>query len=423
MKKIICFVLSISLILSLSSSVLAADIKATPDAVTSAVKWVSSETQFEELFNVNKGSSVTTHVLEQHKQASTYASAKTTEEYVYTFDIDGDGSVRPITVTGVLEPFEYGELTVEMGTLRGNSVINGVRCSVYAVVQLAESLNKMNAGITIVPEKSSVEEYLYFFIGDPIITQEMLPEWVCDEDEESRGLAVQAESFANRSSSDYVFKGSNPSSGTIGSAYQLIEFYHNSSYNRSCVGVYSNAAAIESNMSVFGYASTIVSSMKIGMTANVNYAPYIDCVHNIPEDADSGEELFNTSFISGVLSIVSDVFDVSAVFITPLEALLEALADRNRVSISISNAGTNSSVLFEYTKNPFIMEDVNFDNAPMPITFQLDSATNATGYFSAYAELEYYTVIIPSDPNAFPMYYTSPGSPAYTSTYPIYVTS
>lgn len=67
------------------------------------------------------------------------------------------------------------------------------------------------------------------------------------------------------------------------------------------------------------------------------------------------------------------------------------------------------------------MEDVNFDNAPMPVTFQLDTSTSGNGYFSAYSEIEYYTVIIPDDPNALPMFYTTPGGSAATSSYQIYV--
>ena len=186
MKKVLCVVLSVALLLCIASSVQAAETQIFPETATTTIKWVSDETKFEELFSIAQLTSCSTHELGRNNQNSTYSTDKTL--FVYTFDVDGEGLVAPITVTGVLKPYEYGDLTVEMGTLRGRATINGISCSVYAVVQRAGSQNMMNAGVTIVPENTaSVADYLYFFIGDPIITSEMLPDWIFEENKNVLG--------------------------------------------------------------------------------------------------------------------------------------------------------------------------------------------------------------------------------------------
>lgn len=423
MKKIVSLMLSLVLLFTFPCTAFAAGIVTNQEEYSTTVKWVSDETKFDELFPDALHSPDATQVLECSATRSASSSGGE-NQYVYSFDIDGAGKIDPISVSGALETCTLNGHMIQMGVLYGTQIINDVLCSVYAVVQKSESDNKMYAGVTVVPTgTSSLDDYIYFYLGDPIVTKDMLPQWVFEDDSKVAMYTNQAEASAAASYSGYTLKGSSPSSGSIGTAYQLVEFYHNTSYNRSCVGVYSNAELVENSMSSFGLASTIVSSLKIGMKANASYAPYIDCVHNIPEDADTGEELFNTDFISDVISIVSDIFEIGSVYTTPLETLLEALANSNRVDISISNAGTNTSVLFEYTTNLLYMEDVKFDDAPMPVTFQLDSATSSNGYFSAYSEIEYYTVIIPDDPNALPMFYTTPGGSATTSSYKIYVTN
>ncbi len=155
---------------------------------------------------------------------------------------------------------------------------------------------------------------------------------------------------------------------------------------------------------------------------NASSVPYIVNIHNIPTSADGGEDFIDTSYISYLTGLLSDVFDIAGSYFAPFEILMDALSDNNRVDVTVSASGTNTSVLFDYSTNPFYMEDVNFDNTPMPVTFNL--GTSVTGYspFTAYTSIEYYTVYIPTY-SSYPVYLSFEGVDASSYAYSLRVTN
>lgn len=73
---------------------------------------------------------------------------------------------------------------------------------------------------------------------------------------------------------------------------------------------------------------------------------------------------------------------------------MDALSDNDKVDVSVFTSGTDSSVTFDYNTNPLYSENVNFDDFPMIVTFNLASADPAYGFFAAYSELTYMVTYI-----------------------------
>lgn len=389
----------------------------------SSIYWVDNEERFANLFGNYEVSSVVQEISYAVKQNQRTAETDGFSAN-YSFDIDGNGPIAPVQVNGVLKEVRYTEtLVLQEGIMRGSTEINGTQYKVNAVVQKEVNGSRVYTGVTMMPETAEcLDDYIFFALGDPIISADMLPEWFGDDDDHSTISAAPQEGNVDlRSTTGYTFKGSDTAGfssgfGISGNA-QLLEFYHNGTINRSCVGVTSNTTAVTEYFEVGGIADTIVSSLEIGLQGKSSNVPYIVNVHEIPEDSDDGSDFIDTDYISYLTGFLSDVFDIAGSYFAPFEILLDALSQNNRVDVSVFTSGTDSSVTFDYSTNIFYMEDVKFDNAPMLVTFNLASADPAYGYFSAYSNIEYYTVYIPSAPSSMPVYLSIDGAGAATSYY------
>ena len=387
----------------------------------SSIYWIDDEERFENLFGDYTAASAVQEIsyADNINQRNTDANGLSAS---YSFDIDGNGPIAPVEVNGVLKEVRYNDaLILQEGIMRGNAEINGVMYKVNAVVQKEVNGTRVYTGVTMMPETAeSLDDYIFFALGDPIITADMLPEWFGnDENNSTISVAPQESAVDLQSTTGYTFKGSDTAAfssgfGIDGDA-QLLEFYHNGTINRSCVGVTSNTTAVTEYFEVGGIADTIVSNLEIGLQGKSSNVPYIVNVHEIPEDSDDGSDFIDTDYIGYLTGFLSDVFDIAGSYFAPFEILMDALSQNNRVDVSVFTSGTDTSVTFDYSTSIFYMEDVKFDNAPMLVTFNLASADPAYGYFSAYSNIEYYTVYIPSAPSSMPVYLSIDGAAAETS--------
>ena len=441
MKKLRLFSLFLAVCMVFSSSALAISTEAILSE-KAEVYWIDNIDNFTALFGLEVGmepqstendTHTATHTLYiEPSQHNNIAGKKTEEQEIdatYTFDIDGSGANTPITVKGKLKTYEHKDgLIIQMGLLTGTATIGGTSCAIRAVVQKEVEGNAINAGITIAPDNArGLEDYVFFSIGEGIVTVDMLPEWVVSGHSSlGEDIKMGTELPQRISSGSYELLSATghafDSGFEVPGLAQWTEFYHNPDINRLCVGTISFTEAVDDYFSSGGLSSTIVSSLEIGVKSEARDVPYIDNVHEIPESASSGEDFIDTDYISYLTGLLSDVFDVAGSYFTPFEMLMEALSDNNKVNVSVNASGSDSSVLFEYTTNLFYLEDVSFDDTPMPVTFNLDTSHSAYGTFSAYSSIEYFTIYIP-DNTEYPAYLSISGGEAETEEHELWVTN
>ena len=440
MKKLRLFSLFLTVCIILPASSFATSVEAiTP--IETEVYWIDNINNFISLFGLGAGleqQSVesnmhsATHSLYVDSSQTDNRSCKKIEKQelnaLYTFDIDGSGANSPITVEGKLKTYEHADsFSIQMGILTGTAMIRDVSCAIRAVVQKEVNSDKLNAGITIVPANAhSLEDYIFFSIGEGIITVDMLPEWIVlgktsslenVEAEENLSLKATSGSYELLSAAGNAFE----SGFEVPGLAQWTEFYHNPDINRLCVGTTSFTEDVDDYFSSGGISSTIVSLLEIGVKSEASDIPYIDNVHEIPESASTGEDFIDPDYISYLTELLSDVFDVAGSYFAPFEIMMEALSENNTVDVSVNASGSDSSVLFEYTTNLFYLEDVSFDDTPMPVTFNLDTSRSAYGTFSAYSSIEYFTIYIPEN-SEYPAYLSISGGELETENHELWVT-
>lgn len=210
------------------------------------VYWVFDQEVYENIFsdktalNNNDICATQTLVVQDSNAEDSFAELSAT----YTFDVDGDGSIDPITVSGLLKYCTYDSENIYSGVLDGITSVGGVICSVSAVVDWNPSTSKVNAGITIIPETAYyIEEYVFFALGDPVVTADMVSGIEFgDASETSSNISEISSPCTTALTATYVTKAS-ASSEFSNSAYsyygsgQTLEVKYCSSYNRVCVSV------------------------------------------------------------------------------------------------------------------------------------------------------------------------------------------
>ena len=375
---------------------------------STSICWIFDEEAFLNVFTSPTSEELnTTQTLSVQKNIIQPMQTDATDsiQVEYSFDVDGEGSSSPITVAGQLEKCIYdADLSFYTGTLKGSTVINNKSYVVHAILDCEiGGKQRLYAGITMVPEDASgLEDYIFFSIGESVVTQDMIKTTnsagklrnmigkTASNNTEINPTATKAGTYTMRNWAQESFGGPLGINGTA----QRLEFYHNDQINRSCVGVKSNTAPIIEHFSAGGSAGVEISELTIGLRGRSSNIPYIVNVHEIPASSDGGEDFIDTSYISYLTGLLSDVFDIAGSYFVPFEILMDALSDNDKVDVSVFTSGTDSSVTFDYNTNPLYSENVNFDDFPMIVTFNLASADPAYGFFAAYSELTYMVTYI-----------------------------
>ena len=363
----------------------------------SSVYWVGDEERFASLFADYETVAVTQEIIYAENMNQSNANADRINAR-YSFDIDGTGPIAPIEVSGFLEEVEYdATLTVQEGT------------------------------ITMVPETAmGLEDYIFFVLGEPMVTVDMLPEWFGDDrkiDVELPATAQSGMADLQSATGGYTFMDDATvgfsSSGISGNA-QLLEFYYNNSINRACVGVTSNTEPVAEFWGINGTAFATVGRLTIGMRGVSNNIPYIVGAHDIPVSSEDGSDFIDQNFISYLMTILSDVFNIAGSVLIPYEIMMDTLSESGQVEVSVFPSGTDTSVTFDFNKTILGWEEIRFDDAPMVVTFNLGSSQTAHGYFSAYSDIEYFVAYIPAT-TGVPLYFSVPGGATETSNCYLYV--
>lgn len=420
MKKVTSVIIMLAMILTLSVPAFAATTYIV-DEKQDSVYWIDDETRFKNVFsNAKELSTQSSQKLYLCTPENNAQNRESNFKYAeYSFSI---GDNAEITVTGYMKDEKVTEqLTILSGILKGTTTINNNTYHVNAVVQKEYgSEGRINAGITMAPINAiDLTDFIFFAIGDPIVTTNMLPSWI-GSGSSNISSDEQTSQTSSGSTRGYTYKGSDTagfSSGyNISGNAQKLDLYYDSAINRTCVGVKSYTNTITNYFSVGGIADTIVSDLEIGMKGRSANVPYIVNVHEIPASSDEGSDFIDTDYISYLTDLLSDVFDIAGSYFAPFELLMNALSRNHRLDVSVFTSGTDTSVTFEYSTSIFYMEDVKFDNAPMCVTFNLNSASTAYGWFNAYSNISYYTIYIPTY-SEFPVYLSIDGYEAETSEY------
>jgi hypothetical protein len=252
----------------------------------------------------------------------------------------------------------------------------------------------------------------------------MIPDWIFENSADKEPNIQSEESPMGIASYNYLeafATGFNSSFGIQGLA-QWTEFYYDSSIKRASVGTESFTENVDAYFSPGGYSGTIVSQLEIGLKTTSSSIPYIVNIHNIPASANGGADFIDTSYISYLTGLLSDVFDIAGSWLAPFEILMNSLADNDVLTVDVYPSGTNSNVVFNYSTNPFYMQDVNFDNAPMPVSFNLDTAVSGYSPFTAYSSIEDYTTYIPTG-SSWPVYLSIDGAYGESLAHSLYVRS
>ena len=394
--------------------------------------WIQDEGKFATLFNLaaNEESQSIAKPADANAatQSLTLAAIENTTSYnaTYTFDVDGEGTAAPVTVSGVMDTYNYDDtFSVCLGTLKGTKAINGTMCKVSAVVQKEANGEAMNAGITIIPETATeLSDYIFFGIGEEVISAEMIPDWILENSANNEPNTQSEESLMGIASYNYLeaFATGFNSGFSIQGLAQWTEFYYDSSIKRASVGTESFTENVDAYFSPGGYSGTIVSQLEIGLKTTSSSIPYIVNIHDIPASANGGGDFIDTSYVSYLTGLLSDVFDIAQSWLAPFEILMDSLADNDVLTVDVYPSGTNSNVEFNYSTNPFYMQDVNFDNAPMPVSFNLDTSISGYSPFTAYSSIEYYTTYIPTG-SSWPVYLSIDGGSGESNAYSLYVRS
>ena len=393
----------------------------------SSVYWVGDEERFASLFADYETVAVTQEIIYAENMNQSNANADRINAR-YSFDIDGTGPIAPIEVSGFLEEVEYdATLTVQEGTMYGYTEIGNITYKVNVFVQKEVNGARIYAGVTMVPETAmGLEDYIFFVLGEPMVTVDMLPEWFGDDrkiDVELPATAQSGMADLQSATGGYTFMDDATvgfsSSGISGNA-QLLEFYYNNSINRACVGVTSNTEPVAEFWGINGTAFATVGRLTIGMRGVSNNIPYIVGAHDIPVSSEDGSDFIDQNFISYLMTILSDVFNIAGSVLIPYEIMMDTLSESGQVEVSVFPSGTDTSVTFDFNKTILGWEEIRFDDAPMVVTFNLGSSQTAHGYFSAYSDIEYFVAYIPAT-TGVPLYFSVPGGATETSNCYLYV--
>ena len=347
-------------VLLVQAAALAASPSETAASGEAPVYWVGDEARFKALFAGAGADEPATWEL-----AAPDAGGQ--GSVICTLDLDGAGPAAPIRLSGPMEEISYSEdLTVREGTLCGEAEIGGAAYQVRAVVQREEGGSRFCAGVTVSPEDAAeVEDHLFFALGQPMVPVEQLADRSGLEVNTLDGYALQATASAEFAPSAYEIEGD----------ALRVEFRYNGDINRAGVRVISNTAAVDEYFAPGGLSHTVVSSVEVEIEkADVGSPPYVMNVDDV---------------------------SVSSIGFTGWDELPG--------TPSVGNA----SAAFAYRTFPLDREEVSFDEHPLEVTFNLESAYPAYGTFAARAEISYHTVYLPATAG-LPVYLSIPGGEAQT---------
>ena len=362
-RTMLCFLLLLSMLLSVTAyASVGTNIELYP-ASSGAIYWIDNPALFESFLlqqtSVNDVQNFSTHTLSTKKTSNLLRATNIPTNYTYTFDVDGSGPVAAITVIGDMEEITLDELTFKTGTLKGQTTINDIDCKVSAVVQMEVDGSRVFAGITIIPENAiSLDDYIFFAMGDPFITADMLPAWVTSNDDRSSQLDTLSTSNSTRTSdannSNYVSKVTHFSSFSannhdITGLSQRLSVHVDERYNRVCLAVKSYTRTIEQHFSNYYSAQTIVDDLKIGLRSDPSQGPAILNIHNLPLNTYDASSVIDNAFIDHLITLLSDVYEIASSYLIPFEILFNTFKSNNKLTVTTLQTGTHSYALFDFS--------------------------------------------------------------------------
>ncbi len=419
-KRIIAMLLAI-LILFPSSALALSEIGTEnftdlSDAPT--IYWVHDQDNFNTLFETNGTSTSVTQNISTPEASVLAGDAPVISSY--TFDIDGAGGNAPITVTGELEEEYYGDYLVLTGIFEGTATINGVSCDVDAVIHKEIDGDKVSAGITIVPEDAQgLDDYIFFSMGQPIITVDMLPENLFKDKLETESQAAvpnnnkgRAASLDNYTFIDYDYASFSSSGYVANQVSHFLEFYKETNGNSLYATVRSYTDTVNDYFSDTGMADTTVKELQVHFQKVSGSNVHITNFELYDDETSNDTSFLNNSFISALVDLIAAIKDTTetSVYIIAFKYMWETLFENEGASVDTRKSGSYATVTHVFDK----YEDVNFDDAEMPIEVNLfKEGTSATGTFYVRSSIKYYTTYVPSGTDT-PVALTINGNSAQT---------
>ena len=352
----------------------------------------------------------------------------------YTFEFDGTGSNSEVVLYGTAQKYEYSDsFAFYLAKTKGQTIVNGVDCVIYANVQKEIGNNDMNAGITIVPESAQdFDDIITMCIGDTVVTSNMVDFDGKKIDNKNPAVMDSSSSEEERASS-YSLRASTSSNfqtttmyGITGAA-QYLKYYYNAAKVRVALTVNTYLdllrQRITDNYDVA--ASVTVDNITMKLKADSNYSPKIDGFYSLPSNKTTslaGIAESGSTIIDYINTLLGEILPAgSGTAISALISLLKQISSDNQTKVETEALGAESWARFSFPAGPYFTTVTDFDDAPLPVELSLDTPRAGNGYFAAQSSVEYFAAIRPYSNPVAVSFVTYASGTAETAYMPLYV--
>ncbi len=400
LKKLICLVLSSTILLSCTFGSLAVDssLSCSGKTVTEGMTLLSSPEEIETAFGsqsniinpLNSESGfpqmgVTTY---EYKIRIPKDSSSGTADVTFTMDVSGN--LYRIFTTGDIYVLEINEeYTLLQGVLQGEININDKDYVVKIGLQKLASCNSISAGVALTPSDFDTNEnanQLFFCFGTSVMTEDFIPAYLAYIGDSGEGtLGETAADIVPYSALDYV-------TTNVGT-FQYNHFF-NGSGNASILIVHRDSANKRIYLRLGSYANNIRASQfpqhhfisagvskislgieRVGVDTSISS---IEGVRGIMTGNNKGDK-------SGVLDVILEgiIKIVEQVYGLDVSLLKEIFRMSGHASYFVEGDCSEFTVSFGDSSK-------NFDDQATYIPVGFNIVTNGqTGYYQAYSTMEY----------------------------------
>ncbi|MFI3167847.1 MAG: hypothetical protein R3Y32_07025 [Bacillota bacterium] len=291
--------------------------------------------------------------------------------------------------------------------------INGVEYYMYADVSKDENSDKIFTSISLVPlNASGVSDYIFFSIGEPFVTIQMLNDLNNRGEEEmsvyGEPRMSNASNYSTTNDVDFSkYEEKESTTASIGSdTAAFIKMYHSQEYSTVAVTMVSNANELINEVEHSGYAMIRPMNLEFGLQRVGSSSLQISGVEDPGFNSDDSTSVYVANYLSLVSGILGVWYKTPAV-ISNFISFLSSSIDGGEIT------GTDK----DYTNNFSYLIDINnsyfwdFDDEVMTIVFGLGN--DGTASFKAYGQIKYQIQYIPVGSN-YPSSYYLNSNEAYT---------